>query len=215
MSLKPELWVIAGPNGAGKTTLVRALRGTWPFPSIYLNPDERAKAVFGDWNNVDHQLAAARQIADERESLLSAGQSFAFETVFSAPDKLAFIERARSAGFFVRLCFIALASPEQHAARVALRVMQGGHDVPIRKIVERYERSIEQAVRAARSVQRAYFVDNSREGIEGLQPLFRTKDGAVVKRYAAVMPGWANAALSALPVENSANVTARSSLRFK
>lgn len=212
--MQPELWVIAGPNGAGKTTLVRALRSTWPFPTVYLNPDERARDVFGDWNNVDHQLAAAREIAAEREQLLAARQSFAFETVFSAPDKLDFTARAKAAGFFIRFCFIALTGPELHAARVALRVMQGGHEVPITKIVERYERAITQAARAVPIVDRAYFVDNSQVGIEGLQPLFRTQDGAVVKRYVADLPAWAQAVFDVLPADDAARVPSRSTLRF-
>lgn len=65
------------------------------------------------------------------------GRSLAFETVLSMPDKLDFIARARSAGFFVRLFFVGTDDPSINAKRIALRVMEGGHEVPIGKIISR------------------------------------------------------------------------------
>ncbi len=65
-----------------------------------------------------------------------------FETVFSANDKLDFIRCAKQAGFFIRLFFVCTESPMINAARIAGRVMKGGHDVPIAKIISRYQKSI-------------------------------------------------------------------------
>jgi len=64
--------------------------------------------------------------------LVAQGESFVFETVFSDPvgDKLKFLRRASTRGYTVVLCFIGLASPELCDERVAMRVLQGGHDVP-------------------------------------------------------------------------------------
>ena len=61
----------------------------------------------------------------------------------SADDKIDFIIRAKQAGFFIRLFFISTSHPTINAARIATRVMKGGHDVPITKIVSRYYKSIE------------------------------------------------------------------------
>jgi len=49
----------------------------------------------------------------------------------SADDKIDFILRAKKADFFIRLFFISTESPTINAARIADRVMKGGHDVPI------------------------------------------------------------------------------------
>ncbi len=75
-----------------------------------------------------------------RRQMVWQRQSFVFETVFSDPvgDKVAFLKEAEEAGFQVVLCFIGIASPEVSDARVSMRVMRGGHDVPQGKIVERY-----------------------------------------------------------------------------
>jgi predicted ABC-type ATPase len=70
-----------------------------------------------------------------REDCLCHGKSMLLETVFSVPEKLEFIQRAKSAGFFIRFFFIGTDAPHINAARVARRVLSGGHDVPITKIV--------------------------------------------------------------------------------
>jgi predicted ABC-type ATPase len=81
--------------------------------------------------------------------------------VFSAPDKPAFVRQARAAGYFVRLFFVGTDAPTINAARVALRVLDGGHDVPITKIVSRYFRSIASCADVAPEIDRLYLYDNS------------------------------------------------------
>lgn len=45
----------------------------------------------------------------------------------SAPDKIDFIDRAKQAGYFVRVFFISTCDPRINAARVAVRFIEGGH----------------------------------------------------------------------------------------
>ncbi len=68
------------------------------------------------------------------------------------------MNRAKEAGFFIRLFFICTNDPSINAQRVALRVMEGGHDVPIQKIINRYYRSIANCIEAVSIVDRAYFL---------------------------------------------------------
>ena len=54
---KPVLIVIAGPNGSGKTTITsRVLQHDWLEDSLYINPDNVAQHMFGDWNNQEAVL---------------------------------------------------------------------------------------------------------------------------------------------------------------
>lgn len=54
---KPVLIIIAGPNGSGKTTITsRILQHEWLEDSLYINPDNVAQNIFGDWNNQDAVL---------------------------------------------------------------------------------------------------------------------------------------------------------------
>jgi predicted ABC-type ATPase len=141
--MNPVLLVIAGPNGSGKTTVTVRLRADrWSEDVEYLNPDDVARDRFGDWNSPEATLEAARWTTARREALLAAHQGIAFETVFSTDDKLDFVARARTAGYFVRVFFIGTSDPRINAARVAGRVMAGGHTVSIEKIISRYGRSM-------------------------------------------------------------------------
>jgi predicted ABC-type ATPase len=104
----------------------------------------------------------------------------AFETVMSADDKGDFVRRAKAAGFFVRLFFVCTNDPSINAQRVALRVMESGHDVPIPKIISRYYKSIGNLVELAPIVDRGYFYDNSQADADA-RLMFRVDDGVVRK----------------------------------
>lgn len=192
---KPELIIIAGPNGSGKTSVTKKfLHHEWAEGTTYINPDEIANEIFGDWNSQDAILKAANYCADWREKCLVQKQSFVFETVMSAIDKVDFIAKAKKNGFFIRLFFISTASPTINAARIADRVMKGGHDVPITKIVSRYYKSIENCKAISSIVDRLYIYDNSADGKDA-KLLFRLTDGALAKMYVPNIPEWAQVLL--------------------
>lgn len=196
--MKPVLLVIAGPNGAGKTTVTTRLRQErWSHGVEYLNPDDIARDRFGDWNSPEATLNAARWTTERREELLAAGRGMAFETVFSAPDKVDFVARARARGFFVRFFFIGTEDPTINAARVASRVMQGGHTVPIDKIISRHGKSMANLAVALTLANRVYAYDNSVDGIQA-RLCVRTRDGQLRKVYGP-LPQWVADAVEGLP----------------
>ena len=158
--------------------------------SVYINPDQVAQERFGDWNSPEAVRQAAEYCADWRERCLAAHKSMIFESVLSAQDKVDFIQRAIKEGFFIRLFFVCTQSPTINAARIAKRVMEGGHDVPIPKVVSRYNKSIVNCRMLSRLVDRAYIYDNSIDDQEA-QLLFRFVDGIIIKRYTDNPPQWA------------------------
>jgi predicted ABC-type ATPase len=191
LPLKPTLIVIAGPNGSGKTSVTRRfLHHEWSDGTLYINPDEIAQKLFGDWNSQEAVLKAANYCAELREQCLRDRTSFVFETVFSAQDKIEFLVRAKKAGFFIRLFFISTSHPAINAARIAKRVMEGGHDVPIPKIVSRYNKSIKNCSFIATLVDRLYVYDNSVENADATIQ-FRLADGRLAKQYVTEIPDWA------------------------
>ena len=190
-SHKPVLIVIAGPNGSGKTTITsKILKHEWLENALYVNPDQVAQDRFGDWNSPEAVLRAAQYCEEQREECLRQGQSLIFETVLSTDSKVDFIRRAHEAGYFIRIFFVSTAHPAINAARIAQRVMEGGHDVPISKIISRYQKSILNCKRVAAIADRVYIYDNSVDDAEA-RLLFRMTDGRPFKRYTDDIPEWA------------------------
>ena len=147
---KPRLLVIAGPNGSGKTTLTRRiLRHAWGDGCTYINPDNIAQDKFGDWNSPEATRKAAILSDQLREECLLERGDLAFETVLSIEAKVDFIKRAKDAGYFIRIFFVSTDDPSINAARITNRVLEGGHSVPIDKIIDRYYRSLSFSLDAA------------------------------------------------------------------
>lgn len=191
MERKPTLCVVAGPNGSGKTTTtIQLLHDEWTSGSLYINPDNIAQETFGDWNSPEAVMKAAEYATKLRNECLEQGRDFVFETVFSSQEKLDFLRKAKEAGFFIRLFYVCTSDPAINVARITSRYMNGGHEVPISKVISRYRKSLVNAEEAISFVDRAYIYDNS---VDNQLPrlLYRTSDGQLVKRYTDDIPEWA------------------------
>jgi predicted ABC-type ATPase len=146
---------LAGPNGAGKSTFYGAhLKATG---LRFVNADVLATELEVD------AYRAAEMAGALREQLLAQHESFGFETVFSDPvgDKTQFLQRAAGAGYNVILCFIGISGPALSEQRVAMRVTQGGHDVPTAKLATRFPRTLENLRKSIRTLPRVLVFDNS------------------------------------------------------
>jgi predicted ABC-type ATPase len=96
-----------------------------------------------------------------RQKMLDSVSSFSFETVFSHPSKIDELKNAKEKGFITYLYVIATDDPGINLERVKNRVERGGHDVPEKKIIERYYRTMENLSAAFSLAHRVYFFDNS------------------------------------------------------
>lgn len=151
---RPVLIAVAGPNGAGKTTFYHA--HLKPAGLRFLNADEFARELEIDSSE------AAKVVAQVRLELVRQRESFVFETVFSDPvgDKLGFLKDTANAGYTVVLCFVGIAGPNTSEQRVAMRVSQGGHDVPTDKLVSRFPRTMANLKAAIRELPHVLIFDN-------------------------------------------------------
>ncbi len=80
-----------------------------------------------------------------------------------------------------------------------MRVMEGGHDVPIPKIIARYTKSLAYCYFAAWLADRTYLYDNSVDDARA-RLLFRASEGRLVKTYGEINPWAREIAQRLLPV---------------
>jgi predicted ABC-type ATPase len=151
---RPIMVAVAGPNGAGKTTFFHSHLQRAALPLV--NADVLAREM-----DID-AYAAARLAEVIRQELVKRQESFVFETVLSDPvgDKVTFLKRAADFGYTVVLCFIGIAGPDVSEDRVAMRVSQGGHDVPRDKLRSRYPRTIANLKLAIQRLPHVLIYDN-------------------------------------------------------
>jgi predicted ABC-type ATPase len=108
--------------------------------------------------------------------------------VLSTDEKIDFLARAKAADYFVRVFFIATGDPRINAARVADRVLAGGHAVPIEKILSRHVRAVGNLGAVIALADRVYIYDNSVDAVEA-RLCARTEDSRLRKIYGA-LPQW-------------------------
>ncbi len=152
---RPIVVALAGPNGAGRTTFYHAFLAAAGLR--FINADELALELR---INAMEAMAMANAL---RRALVMRRESFVFETVFADPvgDKVSFLADMASQGYTVVLCYIGIASAEQSDERVAMRVTQGGHDVPRKTLETRYPRTVANLHAAIRQLPHVLVFDNS------------------------------------------------------
>lgn len=175
----PTLWIVAGPNGAGKSTIVSLLNDR-PLPVV--NPDVIA-ASLTNRSETERHLIAGRQALTEQGAFIKARQSFIVETTFSGQAGFRLLHKARDNGFQVNLTYMALRTFQQSIGRVHTRVLDGGHNVPVKDIVRRFDRVSTNINAAVKRVDFASIVDNT-----GLRPKLVAciKNGQVVRKDSAL-----------------------------
>lgn len=99
-----------------------------------------------------------------RTKLLKTNNTFSFETVFSHKGKVDFIKKANSIDYRTYLYFFCTETVSINIDRVKQRVSQGGHDVPVNKIKDRYVSSLQNLLPAIRLAYKSYIFDNSQKG---------------------------------------------------
>ena len=141
MSKLPKLYIIAGCNGAGKTTASFTILPEVLGCKEFINADEIAKGL-SPFQPESVAVQAGRIMLARMDELLQKGETFAFETTLATKSYKQKIEWAQANGYEVTLLFFWLDSPNIAKERVAQRVAEGGHSIPLETIERRYYNGI-------------------------------------------------------------------------
>ncbi|HTX20868.1 MAG TPA: zeta toxin family protein [Candidatus Aquilonibacter sp.] len=135
----PRCIVIAGPNGAGKTTFAREFLPKDAGVIHFVNADLIA-AGLSPLRPELAALAGGRLLLTELDRLAKARTDFAFESTLSGLGYLGRLQKWKAAGYRIEMVFLRLHSPQLALRRIAVRVKQGGHDVPRADVLRRFAR---------------------------------------------------------------------------
>jgi len=136
-----NLYIIAGSNGAGKTTASFTVLPDMLNCKEFVNADGIA-AGLSPFNPESVAIEAGKLMLSRIHELMKSGADFAFETTLATRSYVSLVKSAQECGYRVTLLFIWLDTPEIAIQRVADRVAQGGHNIPIEVIKRRYYRGI-------------------------------------------------------------------------
>lgn len=182
---KPLGVIVAGHNGSGKSTLWRrALADRLEIPLI--NADRMMLSILPEPGDDGHLVPWAARLRDRDIGWMRVAQQgvqafvgqamvarvpFAMETVFSyweeQPDgriasKIDLITNLQAAGYFVLLAFVGLHNVAVSINRVATRVREGGHGIPVPTLRNRFPRTQKAIAAALKVADASILVDNSR-----------------------------------------------------
>lgn len=136
-----SIHIIAGPNGAGKTTFATKFLPDYAQCTEFLNADLIA-AGLSPFAPSKLNFRASELMLERMHKLLDSRKTFSFETTLAARSYSQRIPEWQRLGYRVFLLFLWLPSEELAIERVANRVVQGGHDIPVPTIRQRYRRGL-------------------------------------------------------------------------
>ncbi|MDL1981015.1 MAG: zeta toxin family protein [Deltaproteobacteria bacterium] len=163
MSDEKKIVIIAGPNGAGKTTFAIEFLPNEAGCPAFVNADLIAAGI-APFQPEKLAIRAGKLMLEEIKAYVLKGESFAFETTLSGRGYGRMIPEWQAIGYRVKLIFLSLPNLEMAIERVATRVAQGGHDVPVAVIRRRFEAGIRNFNEIYKSLVDTWILyDNSQE----------------------------------------------------
>ena len=171
--------IIGGVNGVGKSSLTGVLKTETAGLGTIIDVD-KLTAVQGV-SALEGGKIALRQIRDCIDKELS----FTQESTLSGRQIRSAASQAKERGFFVRLYYVGLDSPEECLARIANRVARGGHDVGSEDVIRRFSGRWDAVSRVLPYCDEARFFDNGNGFTEVAEYV-----GGVLALKGDLRPGW-------------------------
>jgi len=146
--------IIGGVNGTGKSSLTGVLKAQRNDLGVIVDVD-RITALAGV-----SPLEGGRIAIRRMEDCLEKGVSFTQESTLSGIRTAQTAERAKQAGYSIRLFYVALDTAEESLARIANRVRRGGHAIGTDDVLRRFAGRWEAVAKVLPFCDEAHFFDN-------------------------------------------------------
>lgn len=152
--------IIGGVNGTGKSSLTGVLKTQTTDLGIIIDVDKITAQNGGN-------VIEGGKIALERiKSCLSKGVCFTQETTLSGRKTEATAAEAKERGYYVRLYYVGLDTPEECLSRIENRVKRGGHNIREADVLRRFAGRWEAVSKVLPYCDEARFFDNDNGFVE-------------------------------------------------
>ena len=136
-----NIFIISGCNGAGKTTASMTILPEILNCKEFVNADMIAQGL-SPFRPEAVAFEAGRIMLKRIDDLIKTNENFAIETTLATKSYKNKLENAIAKGYKIKLLFFWLPNFEMAINRVAIRVSEGGHNIPTEVIERRYFRGI-------------------------------------------------------------------------
>jgi len=134
-----KAYIIAGPNGSGKTTF--ASEFIKEMCLLFVNADEIALEL-SPKNLAKARVKAGKLFLEHINQLITKNTSFIVETTLAGKYFIGILNRLKKATYKTEIIYIFVESAEEAVRRIRVRVQKGGHAVPVKDILRRLPRSM-------------------------------------------------------------------------
>jgi len=158
---KPNAFIFAGANASGKSTFIAHLKSQNIIYGEYINPDLILKEELKLNESYENYLKAFELAKQKREIAIRNKKNIILERIFSTEDKIDFLEQLKQNGYEITLFFTGTENADINVLYLKRRVEEGGHDVPIRKLLDRRKRGFKNIKKVLSRIDCIVFIDNS------------------------------------------------------
>jgi predicted ABC-type ATPase len=152
--------IIGGVNGTGKSSLTGVLRTQLKDLGFIIDVDKITAQ--GGYTPLEGGKVALKRIKE----CLDKGVCFTQETTLSGHKTELTASDAKERGYFIRLFYVGLDSPEECLLRIENRVKHGGHNIPEHDVLRRFAGRWEAVAKILPYCDEAHFFDNNNGFVE-------------------------------------------------
>ena len=152
--------IIGGVNGAGKSSLTGAIKAERTDLGMIIDVDKINASLGGD------RIKGGKAAIEKIDSCIARGLSFTQETTLSGIRTINTVRKARENGYYIRLYYVGLDTPQESLKRIENRVEKGGHDIPKEDVLRRFEKRFDDLNKILLYCDEATFFDNDNGFVE-------------------------------------------------
>ena len=136
-----DVYIIAGPNGSGKTTFAVKFLPEYAKCPNFINADLIAHGL-SPFSHGAAAIKAGKLVLEQIHEFAKKRVDFAFETTLSGKLYVKLFKSLKEKGYKIHIFFLWVPDADLVISRIKSRVAQGGHNVPVRDVLRRFNRSI-------------------------------------------------------------------------